>query len=44
MDVDRQIYQMAQESQQDFRKLRETVWQNGMAHDLAGAYPRGQGA
>ena len=36
MDVDRQIYQMAQESQQDFRKLRETVWQNGMAHDLQG--------
>lgn len=34
MDVDRQIYQMAQESRQDFRKLRETAWQNGMAHEL----------
>ena len=36
MDVDRQIYQMAQESRQDFRKLRETLWQNGMAGDIQG--------
>ena len=36
MEVDRQIYQMAQESRQDFRKLRETLWQNGMAYDLQG--------
>ena len=34
--IDRSFYQMAQESRQDFRKLRETLWQNGMAGDIQG--------
>lgn len=33
-EADRQIMQMAQESKQDFAKLREAIWQNGMINDI----------
>lgn len=33
-EADRYIYQMAQETKQDFAKLREAIWQNGMIHDI----------
>lgn len=33
-EADRQIMQMAQESKQDFAKLRDAIWQNGMINDI----------
>lgn len=33
-EADRYIMQMAQETKQDFAKLREAIWQNGMIHDI----------
>lgn len=33
-EADRQIQQMAQESRQDYAKLRDAIWQNGMINDI----------
>ena len=33
-EADRHILQIAQETKQDFAKLREAIWQNGMIHDI----------